>query len=71
MNKILGYAVMIAGVIIVAAPLLLKKQLTFLAGMNSLYIIVAGIALLVFGFVMTKSSSNKARHSSPEVPIRL
>lgn len=66
MDKKLGLILMIIGVVLIALPLVLPsivESIPFIGG-NNLYIIVAGIVLVVIGFLFTKGNKTEK-----EVPI--
>ena len=74
MSKVLGYGLMIIGILLIAANLLFKttiEKIPFLAKLNILWVLVVGLILVVAGFLFTKdsSSSSKVQYASEEVPI--
>lgn len=71
MNKIVGYIIAIAGVVLVALSTAFTQfisKVVFLQGIKQIYILAAGIVLVVFGifFIMSAGSAGK---QPKEVPI--
>jgi hypothetical protein len=73
--KILGYILSVAGLAVIALSNIIAK-ISFLAKIEKalLYIILAGIVLVVLGiaFIMgfsSSTSSSKVKHAAEEVPI--
>lgn len=68
MNKFIGYLIMAIGVLATASPFLIKDSLPALI---KPYLMIAGLVLLILGFLFVNSSSSKSRvtQSEEEVPI--
>jgi len=71
-TKLVGYILAIAGLGIITLSNTINK-IPFIASMakGSIYVIVAGIALIVAGLALalTNSTGSKVKHAAPEVPI--
>jgi len=67
MAKLVGYILMILGILVIASKLV-WKDVSVLASINILWIGVVGIILIVAGFLFLKEGS-KARQEAEEVPI--
>ena len=72
--KIIGYAVSVAGLGIIALSTKISKLLSFLGTKANLITIVAGLILVVVGVVLITMLSDsfgspKVKHAEAEVPI--
>ena len=66
MAKLTAYILMVLGIIIIASPFLIKSTIDKLP-FKSFWIIIAGLILLLVGFVFLKPG--KVTQASEEVPI--
>ena len=67
-NKIVGYVLSVVGLLAIGVTVKpIKEKLAFLAGVNNLYLIVGGVAVLVLGMVLLRGGSGGRQAS--EVPI--
>ena len=75
MNKLLGYGLMVLGIVVIAVNFFmasLSTKISFLAKINPAYVLLVGVALVVAGFLFSfnlYSSSKKGKQISEEVPI--
>ena len=71
MNKIVGYIIAIAGVVLVALSTAFSNfisKIAFLQPIKQIYILAAGIVLVVFGIFFVLMSGSAAKQPK-EVPI--
>ncbi|MBI2124360.1 hypothetical protein HYT92_01075 [Candidatus Pacearchaeota archaeon] len=71
MNKALGYVISVAGIVLIAlstAFTRLISKISFLEGIKSVYILAAGIVLVVIGIFFVLSSDSASKQPR-EVPI--
>lgn len=69
MNKIIGYIIAAAGVVVIALTML---NILAIPGLKTPYLIIAGVALVIVGITLTfssGSSSRKVNQAEEEVPI--
>ena len=68
MNKIIGYIIAAAGVVVIALTML---NILAIPGLKTPYLIVAGVALVIVGVTLTfgSKSSRKVNQAEEEVPI--
>ena len=68
MSKMLGFALMILGVIVIALKLVFKQvldKIPALAKITTLWFVIAGFILIALGFLMMKGK----KQAGGEVPI--
>lgn len=74
MAKFLGWVLMLVGVALLLAKFVFKTAiekisfLSFIVSLNQLYAIIAGIVLIVLGFLLLKTGKGTIR-TGEEVPI--
>ena len=69
MKKIIGYLIMLAGLIVLLLPVL-AKSITDKLPFPSFWIMILGLGIMALGFIFLKpSSSMKTKQIEAEVPI--
>ncbi len=71
-KKLLGFAMMILGLASVVIKLVFSNLIenTFLANIETMWFIIAGLFLIALGFLVSKKKAPKTKgQSSEEVPI--
>jgi hypothetical protein len=69
MSKIIGYVLMIAGVVVIGARFLLKNLIEKIPILNDIKITaLVGIGLIIVGFFLTNPSSSSGKQEK-EVPV--